>query len=115
MSRDNSGSTLKDRWVLNLCLKELSALEWRGLEKGLKFTIAPSKIPTPEIVAAVEEGISRLNVDQKRLVRAELSGTLRCAKPPPKNIRKGVSKVLLALKKIWIGSFCLLIMTRAIA
>ena len=76
-SPDNSGSTLKDKWVLNLSSKELSALERRGLEKGLKFAVAPSKIPTAEIVAAVEEGISRLNVDQKHLIRAEVSSILR--------------------------------------
>ena len=51
----NSGSSLKDKWVMNLSSKELSALERSGLEKGLKFAIAPRKIPTAEIVAAVEE------------------------------------------------------------
>ena len=98
-SPDNSGSTLKDKWVLNLSSKELSALERSGLEKGLKFAVAPSKIPNAEIVAAVEEGISRLNVDQKHLIRAEVSSILRRAKPPPKNISNDVFKALLALKK----------------
>ena len=91
--------SLKDKWVLNLSSKELSALERSGLEKGLKFAVAPSKIPTAEIVAAVEEGISRLNVDQKHLIRAEVSSILRHAKPPPKNISNDVFKALLALKK----------------
>ena len=36
----NSGSSLKDKWVMNLSSKELSALERSGLEKGLKFAIA---------------------------------------------------------------------------
>ena len=39
----NSGSSLKDKWVMNLSSKELSALEQSGLEKGLKFAIAPSQ------------------------------------------------------------------------
>ena len=98
-SPDNSGSTLKDKWVLNLSSKELSALERSGLEKGLKFAVAPSKIPTAEIAAAVEEGISRLNVDEKHLIRAEVSSILRRAKPPPKNISNDVFKALLTLKK----------------
>ena len=38
---------------MNLSSKELSALERSGLEKGLKFAIAPRKIPTAEIVATV--------------------------------------------------------------
>ena len=68
--------------------EELSALERSGFEKGLKFSIAPRKIPTAEIVAAVEESISQLNGDRRHLVRAELSSILRRAKPPPKNISK---------------------------
>ena len=74
-------------------------MEQSGLEKCLKFAVAPSKIPTAEIVAAVEEGISRLNVDQKHLIRAEVSSILRRTKPPPKNISNDVFKALPALKK----------------
>ena len=85
----NSGSSLKDKWVMNLSSKELSALERSGLEKGLKFAIAPRKIPTAEIVAAVEESISQLNDDHRHLLRAEVSSILRRAKPPPKKHTKG--------------------------
>ena len=70
-----------------------------GLEKGLKFAIASRKIPTAEIVAAVEESISQLNDDRRHLVRAEVSSILRRAKPPPKNIQKDVFNALIALKK----------------
>ena len=84
---------------MNLSSKELSALERSGLEKGLKFAIAPRKIPTAEIVAAVEESISQLNDDRRHLVRAEVSYILRRAKPPPKNIHKDVFNALIALKK----------------
>ena len=49
---------------MNLSSKELSALERSGLEKGLKFAIAPRKMPTAEIVAAVEESISQFNDDR---------------------------------------------------
>ena len=49
----SSGSSLTDKWVMNLSSKELSALEPSGLVKGLKCAAAPSKIPTAEIVAAV--------------------------------------------------------------
>ena len=85
----NSGSSLKDKWVMNLSSKEISAQERGGLEKGLKFAIAPRKIPTAEIVAAVEESISQLNDDRRHLVRAEVSSILRRAKPPPKKHSKG--------------------------
>ena len=56
---DSSGSSLKDKWVLNLSSKELSELERRDLEKGLKFAIAPNKISTAEIIASVKDGIFR--------------------------------------------------------
>ena len=62
----------------------------------LKFSIAPSKIPTAEIIASVEEGIFRLDDDQKHLIRAEVSSVL---KPPPKNINSNVFKALISLKK----------------
>ena len=68
-SPGSSGSNLKDKWVLNLSSKELSELERRGLEKGIKFAIAPIKIPSAEIIASVEEGIFRLDDDQKYLIR----------------------------------------------
>ena len=59
----NSGSSLKDKWVMNLPSEELSMLEQSGLEKGLKFAIALHKIRTAEIVAAVKESISQINGD----------------------------------------------------
>ena len=71
---------------MNLSSKELSALERSGLEKGLKFAIAPRKIPTADIVAAVEESISQLKDNRRYLVRAEVISILTRAKPPPKNL-----------------------------
>ena len=49
---------------MNLSSEELSALERSGVEKSLKFAIAPRKMPTAEIVAAVEESISQFNDDR---------------------------------------------------
>ena len=71
---------------MNLSFNELSAQERNGLEKDLKFAIAPSKISTAEIVAAVEESISQFHDDRRHLVRAEVISILRRAKLSPKNI-----------------------------
>jgi hypothetical protein len=95
----------KKRWVKNVSSKELSELERKGLEHGLKFAVVPNRIPTAEIIASVEEGIFPLDDDAKRLVRAEVSSILRRAKIPPKNIDSNVFKALLALKKIRTGLF----------
>jgi hypothetical protein len=72
-------------------------LERKGLEHGLKFAVVHNRIPTAEIIASVEEGIFPLDDDAKRLVRAEVSSILRCAKIPP--------KLYLLLKKIRTGLF----------
>ena len=96
---DKSDTGLKQRWIKNLSSKELSELERRGLQHGLKFAVVPNRIPTAEIIASVEEGIFQLDDDDKRLVRAEVSSILRRAKLPPKNMDSNVFKALLALRK----------------
>ncbi len=96
---DKSDTGLKQRWIKNLSSKELSELERKGLQHGLKFAVVPNRIPTAEIIASVEEGIFQLDDDDKRLVRAEVSSVLRRAKLPPKNMDSNVFKALLALRK----------------
>ena len=85
----------KKRWVKNVSSKELSELERKGLEHGLKFAVVPNRIPTAEIIASVEEGIFPLDDDAKRLVRAEVSSILRRAKIPPKTLIQMFSKLYL--------------------
>ena len=94
----HSGLSLKDKWVMNLSSEELSALERNGLEKGLKFAIAPRKMPTAEIVAAVEESISQFNDDR-------YSGVLNLL---PKTFKRMFSMRLYLLKRIRTGSYYLL-------
>jgi hypothetical protein len=60
---DKSSSNLTKRWVKNLSSKELSELERKGLEHGLKLAVVPNRIPTAEISASVEEGIFPLDDD----------------------------------------------------
>ena len=64
-----------------------------------RFAIAPCKILSAEIVAAVEESISQLNDDQRHLVRVEVRSILRHAKSLPRNSQKDVFSALIALKK----------------
>ena len=78
-SLDGFSNTLLFISALTKCLPFLQGIirAGCGLEKGLKFAIAPRKIPTAEIVAAVEESISQLNDDRRHLVRAEVTNILR--------------------------------------
>ena len=94
----HSGLSLKDKWVMNLSSEELSALERNGVEKGLKFAIAPRKMPTAEIIAAVEESISQFNDDL-------YSGVLNLL---PKTFKRMFSMRLYLLKRIRTGSYYLL-------
>ena len=80
---------------LELSLKELSALERRGLENGFKFVKTSIKILAPEIVGSAEEGSSWFFPEQKGLVRAEVNNIPRPAKPRPENISNDVFKALL--------------------
>ena len=80
---------------LELSLKELSALERRGLENGFKFVKTSIKIPVAEFIASAEEGSSRLFLDHKGLVTAEVNDIPRPPKPRPENISKDVFKALL--------------------
>ena len=84
---------------MNLSSEELSALERSGVEKGLKFAFAPRKMPTAEIVAAVEESISQLNDERRNLVRTKVTAYSGVLNLLPKNIQKDVFNALIALKK----------------
>jgi hypothetical protein len=102
---DKSSSNFKKRWVKNLSSKELSEMERKGLEHGLKFAVVPNRIPTAEIIASVEEGIFPLDDDAKRLVRAESVAFLDVPKYLQKTLIRMFSKHYLLLKKIRTGLF----------
>ena len=86
----HSGLSLKDKWVMNLSSEELSALERSGLEKGLKFAIAPRSQNADCWNCRRCRG-EHLSTQRRPLPRR--------AKPPPKNIQKDVFNALIALKK----------------
>lgn len=55
----------RDKWVLNISSKPLNNTETTALQKGTNFALVPKKIPTAEIVAGIEDGISGLPEDDK--------------------------------------------------
>ena len=58
------------------------------LAKGLKFAPAPKRIPVPEIVAAVEEGLKRSGSTQTQQARTRIAGLLVKSRPPPSKVHK---------------------------
>ena len=75
---------------MNLSSVELSALERNGVEKGLKFAIAPRS------QNADCWNCRRCRGEHLSIQRWPL---LRRAKPPPKNIQKDVFNALISIKK----------------
>ena len=89
---------LTDKWVINLSSRALSEVEKGVLAKGLKFAPAPKRIPVPEIVAAVEEGLKRSGSTQTQQARTRIAGLLVKSRPPPSNLHPAEQKALKELK-----------------
>ena len=87
-----------DRWASNLSSRTLSTTEKDVLARGLNFAPAPRKIPVPEIVAAVESGLSRADPSQAHLARTKIVGCLARARPPPANLSQAEHKALKCLR-----------------
>ena len=74
------------KWVVNLSSRPLSDAKQAVLSKGLNFVPAPAKIPTAEIVAAVESGLVRVPEESAEAARSKIIGALSKARPPPVNL-----------------------------
>ena len=71
-----------DKWVANHSSRVLSEIEKEVLSKGLNFAPTPMRIPVPEIIIAVEEGLSTINSDDAKLSRNSIIGVLNKAIVP---------------------------------
>ena len=89
----------KDKWVVNLSSRPLSTAEESVLAKGLNFAPAPRRIPVPDIVAAVEGGLSRIGSAEAQLARTRITGCLAKARPPPTNLSPAEQKAIRSLKQ----------------
>ena len=70
------------------------------MARGLNFAPAPRKIPVPEIVAAVESGLSRADPSQAHLARTRIVGCLARARPAPANLSQAEHKALKCLREV---------------
>ena len=92
----------KEKWIVNNSSRVLSEREKEVLSKGLNFSPAPTRIPIPEIVVAVEEGLRKVisTVDNdKNVARKTIIGVLSKTKIPATNITQEERKALKELKK----------------
>lgn len=51
-SNGSPSTTNKDKWVINISNKQLNELETSFLRYGLDFSITPTNIPIPKILAS---------------------------------------------------------------
>ena len=63
------------------------------------FALAPKKIPAAEIVATVENGISALPVEDKLVLRSQVTQILQRASAPPPNLPQAELRALHNLRK----------------
>ena len=89
----------KQRWVHNLSSKTFSESQANVLQKGFKFAIAQSQIPTLDFVSEVEFGLRQVeDLAQVMIARSKLTEILKSAKPPKSNLTKVEEIALQQLK-----------------
>ena len=92
------GEQLK-KWVINLSKFRLNQPQESVFAKGLNFSPAPNKIPVEDYIVATELACNKLPSNEATVLRSEMAGVLRNAKPPRSNITREERKALQELKK----------------
>ena len=90
---------IPQKTVINLSKKHLDEDTHSILEKGLNFSVAPTKIPFEEIITGVEAALHTMNYEEADHIRHKTREILLHAKPPKPNISKGEKQALEKLKK----------------
>ena len=86
-------------WILNLSSRVLTNTEERILQRGLNFATTPRKIPSMDVIAAVEGAARRLNIEEGSELRGSVCGLLKRARPPPFSMHKEERAALKTLKQ----------------
>ena len=92
------GEQLK-KWVVNLSKYKLTKPQESVLAKGLNYAPTPDKIPVEDYIVATELACQKLPGNEAMVLRSEMAGVLRSAKPPKSNISREERKALNDLKK----------------
>ena len=78
-------ANLKEKWVMNISDRPLSASEHSALSLDFNFAITPKSLPVPQIVSSTESGIGQLPDAEKDLIRASVTSAINNWCPPPRN------------------------------
>ena len=87
------------KWVINLSKYKLSNLQENLFAKGLNYSPSPTKISYEEYIVATEKACRKLSNNEATVLRSEMAGMLRNAKPPKTNFTKDERKAIQELKK----------------
>ena len=95
--RPNNNKNIHKSWVKNLSSRKFSKSETEVLSKGMKFAVAPRKVPVLDFVCGVEQGLKKVAHEYKSsvdLVRSRVTQVLSNAKPPQSNLTKDETESL---------------------
>ena len=99
--RPNNNKNIDKSWVKNLSSRKFSKSETEVLSKGMKFAVAPRKVPVLDFVCGVEQGLKKVAHEYKSLVdlvRSRVTQVLSNAKPPQSNLTKDETESLQKLQ-----------------
>ena len=94
----NGNKPINPTWVVNMSSKNLSESELKVLTKGLNFAPASRKIPVDKFITEVESSISKLNSQDKLVVRNKVTNILASAKLPTDNMSREERRALKTLR-----------------
>ena len=89
----------KNKWVINICDKPLSADEERLLAHGPNFAIVPKDPPIIQYMAAIENACTKLEEGQADEFRVQVKAAIQKIQKPKPNITRGERKAIAELKK----------------
>ena len=96
----NNNKNIDKSWVKNLSSRQFSKSETEVLSKGMKFAVAPRKVPVLDF-CGVEQGLKKVAHEYKSsvdLVRSRVTQVLSNVKPPQSNSTKDETESLQKLQ-----------------
>ncbi len=88
-----------EKWVVNISKHKLTQPQETVLAKGLNFSPSPDQVPYEEYIVATEQACKKLPYNEAAILRSEIAGVLRSARPPKANITKEERRAVQELKK----------------
>ena len=96
---DQNNRQNKNKWVINISDKPLSADEERLLAHGPNYAIVPKDPPIVQYVVAIEHACTKLEEGKADEFRVQVKAAIQKVQKPKPNITKGERIAIAKLKK----------------